>query len=61
MAKRTDYDRYNAETAAIILSAPEKYDGLPLEWARMWMERHKALKKEPGSAMKSPAAAGQGG
>ena len=34
------YDAGNRETAEIILADPERYAGLPLEWARLWMERH---------------------
>jgi hypothetical protein len=29
-----------AEAVAIILRYPEKYVGLPVEWARMFMDRH---------------------
>jgi hypothetical protein len=28
----------NEEAARIILSEPERYAGLPLEWARLWMD-----------------------
>jgi hypothetical protein len=34
------YDAGNREAAEIILADPERYAGLPLEWARLWMERH---------------------
>jgi len=31
----------DAEAAAVILADPAKYDGLPLEWARMWTGRRR--------------------
>jgi hypothetical protein len=52
------YDTANAGAAQIILSDPTKYDGLPLEWARLWMSRHGAQRKKPVSASASPRRAG---
>jgi hypothetical protein len=58
MPKRTDYDRGNEDAARIILADPERYDGLPLQWAKLWVARHGALKKEP---TKIPPVAGRKG
>ena len=33
------YDRQNREAAAIILANPQRYAGLPLEWAQLWNKR----------------------
>ena len=33
-------DAGNALAARLILADPEKYDGLPLEWAMLWQSRH---------------------
>ena len=32
-SKLTIYDAANAEAARIILASPERYEGLPLQWA----------------------------
>jgi hypothetical protein len=40
MAKAKAFHGGNKEAACIILADPERYAGLPLEWARLWMERH---------------------
>lgn len=33
------YEAGNREAAAIILANPERYAGLPLEWAQLWTAR----------------------
>ena len=30
----------NRKAAEIILASPERYNGLPLEWARLWLASH---------------------
>jgi len=35
-----NYDRGNRAAARIILSDPARYAGLPLAWAKLWMEQH---------------------
>jgi hypothetical protein len=35
----------NAEAAWIIFEDPARYEGLPLEWARLWVERHGPARK----------------
>jgi hypothetical protein len=42
MAKRKHQSGGNEEAARIILADPQWYAGLPLEWARLWMERRGA-------------------
>jgi hypothetical protein len=37
---RDRFDRDNAEAAATILADPDRYAGAPLEWARLFVERH---------------------
>ena len=64
MAKRKpDYDKGNLEAARIILADPERYAGLPLEWAKLWMAKHER-KSEPESnrqpAIATAIAAGHG-
>lgn len=44
MKKRLDITYGNALAARIILSDPVKYAGLPLVWARLWMDRQKEAK-----------------
>jgi hypothetical protein len=45
--KARNYDRDNELAACVILSNSAKYDGLPLEWARLWMSRHGTVRKQP--------------
>jgi hypothetical protein len=35
----------NAEAAWIILEHRQRYEGLPVEWARLWVERHGPARK----------------
>jgi hypothetical protein len=48
--------RCNEEAARIILADAERYAGLPLEWARLWMERRENSRNGPQAALKSLAA-----
>jgi hypothetical protein len=41
------FDRQNRELAELILAAPEKYQGLQLGWATLWLERHPPKKVRP--------------
>jgi hypothetical protein len=50
MARPKNYCRGNEEAARIILADPERYAGLALKWARLWVERHGIPKKEPAAA-----------
>ena len=34
------YERDNRKAAEIILGDPQKYEGLPVEWAQLWILRH---------------------
>jgi hypothetical protein len=36
----------NEEAARIILADPKRYAGLPLEWAKLWRERHPGIRIE---------------
>jgi hypothetical protein len=38
--KRKDFTEANLAAARIILREPERYAGLPLEWAMLWQARH---------------------
>lgn len=40
------YDRQNREAARIILAKPQRYAGLPLEWARLWRSKRKEKRNE---------------
>jgi hypothetical protein len=48
----------NEQAASIILSDPRRYDGLPLIWARLWVERGLESKQKAvaviGPGPKSP-------
>lgn len=33
-------EQANDQAARIILNEPEKYAGLPFEWAKLWATRH---------------------
>jgi hypothetical protein len=35
----------NAETAWLILNDPVRYEGLPVEWAKLWVSRHGPARK----------------
>ena len=35
-----EMERKNGQAAKIILLEPERYAGLPVEWARLWNEKH---------------------
>jgi hypothetical protein len=39
----------NEQAARIILADPERYAGLPLIWARLWVERHGLARKPAGT------------
>jgi hypothetical protein len=57
---KNHFDADNRRAAWIILSDPARYGGLPLAWAKLWLERHpeatdeqahwKTARREPGSA-----------
>jgi hypothetical protein len=55
MAKIRNFDRDNDQSARIILADPERYAGLPLEWARLWMSRQGIQRKKPVSASMAEA------
>jgi hypothetical protein len=38
----------------VILAEPERYKGLPLTWARLWLERAKKAAAVIGRGPKSP-------
>jgi hypothetical protein len=38
-ARSEAYDAQNLECALIIVAEPERYDGLPLIWARLVLQR----------------------
>jgi len=55
MAKTGSYGHDNGEAARIILSDPERYGGLALEWAKLWVSRHKSARKSLPAAVAPPA------
>ncbi|HKD45176.1 MAG TPA: hypothetical protein VKD24_05920 [Candidatus Angelobacter sp.] len=66
--KKNYFDADNRRAAEIILADPEKYAGLPLIWAELWMKNHpqasaaeeeaqrKAAGREPASVPRAQKA-----
>jgi hypothetical protein len=61
MKKAVGYGESNLEAAFIIASDPEKYAGLPLEWARLFLSRHHAEQSKPTRAPRKRSAQGEPG
>jgi hypothetical protein len=57
--RESEYDRSNREAAVIILSDPERYQGLPTLWAELWWAR--PGETEPGPPSKNEKARTQAG
>jgi hypothetical protein len=59
--RESEFDRANREAAVIILADPEKYEGLPTLWAKLWWARHMPGEKEPGPPLGKEKARTQAG